>query len=198
MKLCAVLIPSRSRFDRLLNTIRSVIACAGSDDFEIIVRLDFDDPQLPACIASLGAFPQVRAVIGHRLGGYADIDPVFNTEMSRLTSAKWIWLMNDDAVMEGEKWVEKLRVAPLVGTVVQPEIIKLGFSTYARQDWTNFPCVPNQCWRDFGWPHIAPAADLEFYRLLNQNNDWTTTFLKGIAISHQRDNDEALSIHRKL
>lgn len=198
MPLCAILIPSRARFDRLLKTIQSVIASAGGDDFEIIIRMDFDDISSIVNLHRLNAYPMVRVVFGQRLGGYTDIDPVFNTEMAQLSIADWIWLLNDDAIVEGENWLGKLAEAPNDGVVVQPEVIQLGGSTYSRCDWTAFPCVPNQCWRRFNSPTIPRPADLEFYNLLNQQNHWGVKFLSGIKVSHQRDSHEALETHRKL
>ena len=113
--ICSVLIPSRARYDRLVKTIDSVFATAADPRrVEVIVRLDEDDEasirqcetlaawrKAPRGVSSVTDLTEnnIAVVIGPRLNGYASLSQFYEECAARARGA-WLWVMNDDAVID--------------------------------------------------------------------------------------------------
>ena len=197
MKTCAVLIPSRARPDRLHKTMQSIFASVKDvNNIEVILRFDDDDSDTILRLEEFQQYPETTVMIGPRKTGWASLN-LFYEEMAAVAKSKWIWIMNDDAVFEGNDWDEKLAQVPTEGYLVQPEIYQLGRSRYQNAHGGAFPCMPNLCWKK--WIEIIPdPIDTKIDEILRVENGWQSHFLSGIGVVHDRDNDEELAMHRQL
>lgn len=188
MSLCSVLIPSRWRTEKLFRCVESIIATAGSDDFDIRIRVDDDDPCSYLCIDELQKSRHVKVFVGPS-PGYADLDAKAYTPMAESSSAAWIWIMNDDMIVQKTEfgWCELLEKVPTWGHWVQPGIHRLNNSQYPRDERSCAPIFPNGCWRELGICDIIPTpCDAAMPEQLKIRK-WTPWFLEGITIWHQRE-----------
>ena len=193
--ICSILIPSRKRVERLKACIASFFSTASGSDWDIRIRLDDDDRESLKALPELQehCFNRIAVSVGERLGW--DRIEEYYLELSGSTTARWIWFFNDDAVVEGSAWDNKLAAVPAKGFIVQPEIHRLGGSSYPRDPRAPFVIVPNRVWEEFGLTQIPHPNDVALPALLREHG-WQTAFLPGIGIHHQRDNDEQLKQHR--
>lgn len=139
----------------------------------------------------------LKLFIGPRLRGYATLNLLY-TELAKAATGDWIWIMNDDATVEGKDWDLKLKEIPTDGWIVQPEFIQNGMSLYQKCVGGPFPLIPRDSWSKWGATTIPDPADTQLDELLRVHHNWGTKFLEGITVNHQRDNDEQLEAHRKL
>lgn len=192
--LCAILLPSRSRFERCVKCVNSFLqTAAGRDDFEIWLRLDWDDPQLDEYTHAFQ--PPVRHIIGPRNGGYWNMGN-FYTELANASNAPWVWMFNDDATIHGP-WLTELEKVKSFETVVQAEWHKLGGSGYHQDEGGPFPILPNGFWKIIGLPAVPRVCDTDSIRPLKAMG-WTTYYLPGVTYHHQRDDPATLEAHRKV
>lgn len=194
--LCSILIPSRGRAARLQQTVRSIYATSAFESFNILVRLDDDDEQLSLYRQLLQNIPDVRIVVGPRYAGWKTLHKLYD-ELAAMTDAKWLWIMNDDAIVSGKGWDLQLEQVPQTGFIVQPEISKLHASEY--RDWAGgpFPIFPNGSWKP-EWDSFADPIDVAIDVLLRGQKGWQTHFLKDICVAHERDDEETLAKHREV
>lgn len=218
--LMSVLIPTRARPERLIQTARSFRGFFDSDDdVEILVRIDHDDADTIAAISRIvEAGPNVRVFGGSRLGGYADLH-VFYGELAKLAVAPWVWIMNDDAwVRRQESWQLAMEFAPSVlpgffesapslsawlrarrtdRVIIQPDVYQLNQSRYPKCEGGAFPIVPTRCWEQFGYAMPESPIDTWLDHTLRQYG-WVTEFLPGVTVQHDRDADDVLAEHRRM
>lgn len=192
--ICSILIPTRSRLSRLKETLQSIQDTANQANYEIILRLDSDDKETILGLNDLNKQFTFKAIIGPRLLGYSSIN-VFYSQMAEAATGTWIFILNDDCILEGKGWDEQLsKLKP--NCIVQSEYNKLGPSLYVRNEGGPFPIVPRNCWKKFGHEVIPNPVDTELDQLLRVRNKWPTVFLKGLIICHNRQQDETLSPDR--
>lgn len=184
--LCSILIPSRGRPEKLMNTIQSFREQAEGNNFEFWIRFDDDDAPSLTLLPSLEAQANVHVLVGPRGRGYADINGIMYRDLERAANGDWMWIMNDDAVIEGEGWDTILDCVPQSGFIVQPELHKLGGSTYHKDHGSGFPCYPRLCWKTLGMPEYPDPCDAILPPFLHSKG-WHTYFLPDVAIWHQRN-----------
>ncbi len=194
--IASVLIPSRCRPDGLRRTIESVKASAFTVDYEILVRLDADDPAVFAVVEEWRGDPLVRVFVGPRCNGYESLNSVFYKELEARARGDWCWIMNDDAVLVGEDWDVKLAKVPAAGFIVQPEVEQLNDSVYPRNDCTGFPIYPRLIWKTLGMPDYPDPCDAVLPPFLLERG-WKTHFLDGITVHHQRGTEAEQTEHRR-
>mgnify|MGYP001021250978 FL=1 len=195
--LCAVLIPSRARPDRLVKTLESIYTTVSDPtEIETLIRIDDDDAATMARRSELTSFPNTRVLVGKRGLGWRSLNVMYD-ELVAETQADWLWIMNDDAVIDGGGWDIELRRVPKVGFLVQPEIYQLGASKYASCEGGAFPIVRNGSWKP-EWDGFVDPIDTRIDDLLRNRKGWKTMFLSGVSVIHDRDSDEALAAHRQL
>ena len=195
--ICSFLCPSRARPDRLAKTLDSIFATATMPgDSEVLVKLDVDEPRFDE-YQTVVSRPGVKAIWGPRKNGYASLAEVY-TELALLANGDWMWVMNDDAWIGGVGWDVQLAALPTTGLIVQPEIYQLGLGAYPRCEGGAFPVVPRLVWERFGHTRAQEPIDTWLDQLLRFEHGWTTHFLPGIAVVHERDRDEVLAEHRRL
>lgn len=196
--ICSCLIPSRARINRLFAAIHTIRESASDPStFEILIRLDDDDRDSLKYLPTLEQFSNVRVFVGPRCAGWQSVESVFYTELAEAAKGDWCWFLLDDMILGGRDWDLKLREVPTDGFIVQPEIWRLGGSTYPKSEGGNFPCAPRNSWLRFGWPRVMRPVDIELDRLLRVTNGWRTHFLQGITAWHLEDDPDKLAAHRQ-
>jgi glycosyltransferase involved in cell wall biosynthesis len=93
----SVLVPSRERPELLERSVDSL----GQGEFEVLVRVDEDDP----CLDAYAGFPNL--VVGPR-HGYQGLHHYYN-ELAARARGDWLFLWNDDCVMETPDWIHVVR-----------------------------------------------------------------------------------------
>src|SRR4051812_35793729 len=87
-------VPSRERPELL----RQSIASLGEGDFEVIVRIDDDDPLL-------GGYLDLDQVIVGPRHGYGALQNYYD-ELAAQARGDWLFLWNDDALMRTPDWLD--------------------------------------------------------------------------------------------
>lgn len=202
--LCSVLIPSRGRPDRLRRTLQSIRDTSSATDVEILVRLDDDDRPSLDSVDQLIREHRALVLVGSRRRGYDSLGEFYG-ELAQVARGEWIWIMNDDAHVTGPTadtsgtWDADLRTIPTTGKIVQPECYQLNQSKYWSSEGGAFPIVPNRCWERLGEVLFGgPSWDTWLDQMLRARNGWTTRFLPGISVVHERDGDDVLARHREI
>lgn len=139
---CSFLTPSRGRPESLAATVQSLRDNAYDPScFDVIVYVDWDDPQLPA----YRELPGIRLFVGEPLG-YSRLHECIADGLVPRARGEWLWLWNDDALMTTPKWDVKLRRHP-VNVVLNPDTNHQSHATGLNV----FPVVP-RAWVDLvGW-----------------------------------------------
>lgn len=108
-KLCSIIMPTRSApYKQLRMAITTLMDnCSGQhDDFELLLRLDDDDPErLPVAKQLVGN--RGKIIVGPRNGGYVNMGG-FVKELVDIADSRWCWLYDDDAWIEGS-WYHQLK-----------------------------------------------------------------------------------------
>ena len=105
-KLVSILIPTRNRFNSLLEAISSIVdKTKDLNRIEIILRIDKDDD---ATISRLKELPTDKIDINIMIGekyGYIELHRYVN-EMCAETKGEFILWFNDDCIIESQDWDE--------------------------------------------------------------------------------------------
>lgn len=195
MNICSILIPSRKRVRRLINTIESVKATSNESRVEICVRIDSDDYEsIESIPALMRIHQQVKFLVGPRLG-YERLHDYYN-ELARISDSTWFFVLNDDITLEGKGWDERLAELR-TDQLAMPESYKLGLSTY-----TNFGCgyvcpiVPLAKFRKHG-PMGIPVDTWWMEKIGGgMEKKSNAAVVPGLCVNHQRDKAEYLKYHR--
>ena len=91
----------------LKTTISSIVRTyEGTIDFDIMIRIDNDQPehcdQIFSWITQQGYQTFVKVYCGNRYY-YANIHKYFN-ELSAISGKKWLWMWNDENIMKSQGW----------------------------------------------------------------------------------------------
>lgn len=191
--LVTVMIPARKRCDKLIATLDSIHQSATSNNFETVIRIDDDDIENIALIGKLESYRNTEVRIGPRLG-YAELDRGYFAGMEYRAKTPWVWIGGDDMIVTGD-WFGELSKVPLTGYIVQPEVSKLRTSVYPRAEAQAFPIFPRFCWKQYV-PEFPKPFDTVGHDVLIANG-WTTWFLSGVTMWHDRASDEDIEIHRQ-
>jgi len=201
--LVSILIATRKRIHRLIQTIESIYKTAQSGDFEIILRIDDDDVETLANLNLLKPFDKVRYIVGPRYRGY-ESHPVFMDELAEIARGRWCFFLDDDGVLLQEEgsladaWDLQLADVPMTGKIVHPEFYWLGNSKYPSGSCEPVAiCVPTKCWLELGWKSMKFPIDQALQDLL-VSIGWENHWLRGLVAHHARDNEEVLEDHRWL
>jgi hypothetical protein len=101
------LIPTRNRVELLKKCISQIInTYHGTVDFDILLRFDIDQTDqcdvINTWVSSLGYDKFVKTFCGYRFF-YENIHKYY-TELSFVSSKKWLWLWNDETLMQTDGW----------------------------------------------------------------------------------------------
>jgi len=162
MSLVTFLCPSRGRPESLRKSIESLRRTAYDPTcFDVLVYLDDDDPTLDEYLAGskeslvLGDAdvrvfrPRNEARVGLVVGdplGYARLNECIADRLIPAARGQWLWLWNDDAIMDTEGWDIQIRKHP-INCVLNPDTNHQSHATGLNV----FPAVP-KAWVDLvGW-----------------------------------------------
>lgn len=191
--LVSILLPTRKRVDRLIKSVNSFYATARiKDRFDIHLKIDDDDDETQS-VEFNG--PKVIKHVSPRGNGWKDFN-LWIGDMASQADGEWVWMWNDDCIIETENWDDMLKEVPTHGYIVQPRTHRLGHSCYVNHEGGPFPVVPNQCWKYFGAEKFPDPPDTGIDNLLRLENGWKTWFID-VAFHHDRDDDTQLEKHRK-
>ena len=106
--LCSVLMPSRGRPGLLAQAIDSLWSLAkDKGNVEILVKADEDDKATIDVVGKIKKFApeiQLRLFVTPRGRGYLDIHHWYNDILAPESKGDWLWIFNDDAVVETQDW----------------------------------------------------------------------------------------------
>lgn len=154
----SVIVPSRQRPELLKRSIGSL----GEGDLEILVALDDDDPRL-GDYAGIGT-----SVIGPRRG-YGSLHHYYN-DLARRARGEWLFLWNDDCIMQTADWIEIVRSYDRQMIVLNPNTNHDNWEI----DMNVFPIFPRELVELIG--HVS---------LCNHNDSWIEFVARDAGIMTQ-------------
>ncbi len=169
---CSFLCPSRGRPKSLRKSIDSLwINAYDVECFEVLVYVDDDDPALGDYLDEFRHEDRVTVVVGPSLG-YSRLHECIANDLVPIATGEWLWLWNDDALMETAKWDIRLRRHPVNG-VLNPDTNHRSHETGLNV----FPVVPkawvdlvgwardgaNDTWWQFIGQHLAAQRNLDVH-----------------------------------
>ena len=181
--LCSVVCPSRNGPDKVIKMIESISSAADDPQrVEFVIRLHAEETAHLRVIPDIvAAAPNVRIAVGPTLRGYQSLN-VFFDEAIALATGKWIWQMNDDAVVEGQGWDTRLAENHNGPIIMIPQFHQLNESLYENDIGSPFPiCLRCAITGPLPWP-----PDTGLINLL-QAQGFHPGFLPGVKTHHQRE-----------
>jgi hypothetical protein len=180
----SVLVPSRERPDVLRNSIESL----GEGDFEVLVRVDDDDPRLDA-------YAEIPGVVRGTPHGYGGLHHYYD-ELAERARGDWLFLWNDDCIMETRDWIDVVRSFDGKMAVLNPRTNHENWDI----DMNVFPIFPRKMFELMGHFSLSPHNDswVEFVA-----RDAGIMFRVPISILHDRadltgNNDDDVYARRRL
>ena len=190
--LCSILLCTRGRPEKLRRCIESIRKSATSEDYQFIFRVDNDDHK--TYFESFSYLTRRDKLIVGPCLGWSGLKLML-PEMEAIADGHWMWLMNDDVVVTGD-WMGGLALVPKWGHVVHPEFTQLNESEYRHDNRAGFPMYPKLAWKTLGATSYPDPFDDTGVRFL-WSHGFTTSFLPGVRIWHDRHPDGTLEIARK-
>ena len=191
--LCSVLIPTRNRPAMLDRCLQSVFGtCGDPDQIEALLYVDDDDETTMAHWLKLRHWGRVKAMRGPRLG-FARNSQVFDA-LAAKALGKWVWLLNDDVVITGEAWDEKLQEIQTKRWIVGVERSHMHGSIQRNGVEQAFPIIPNGCWKQFAPLGMPEPADRGIHAMLT-GRGWCWRWLQGITCWHDINEDTTRQEH---
>jgi len=196
--ICSVLIPTRRRPDGLHKAIKALHATAKPENFDVWLRIDYDDEETLSRLREFEAYGNVHPVIGPRLTGYMS-NGEFVTELAELAKGEWVYFTDDDGFLIGNGWDEQLKSVPKHGFIVHPEFYWLGATAYGNSGSCGVVAAfaPNGCWKEYGEKGLQSPTDAWLDSVMVDRNGWKKWLLKGITWKHERGNEDDLREFRK-
>ena len=136
--LVSFLCPSRGRPELLARSVASLASRTNRTDWEVLVALDDDDPQRTAYDSTI-----VSIYSGERKG-YARLNETIADLLIPHAKGHWVWLWNDDALMETQDWLEVLAKESADG-VLCPK------TNHENGSLNVFPIIPKAWIAIAGW-----------------------------------------------
>lgn len=103
----SIQIPTRNRSHHMINVINNLIdKVSDIKNIEILLRMDDDDMSSVEILKN--TFSEhignlIKILIGNRGGGYYDL-PKFHYELSEISTGEWLFLYNDDVIMDTQNF----------------------------------------------------------------------------------------------
>lgn len=176
--LVSILIPSRGRPGPLTATVKSI---RETGDAEIIVRADADDA---STIEAARELP-VKLIIGPRHP--PQLYHRFYDEMLGESRGQWLWIFNDDAIIETAGWSERIE-RDFIGTIGTLRIHDCRSLRFPAGE--NFPIVPREVFAAMG--RIADHPDVGRW-LADVMVDFPIYLLGEIRVKHRNLQDATKS-----
>lgn len=168
---CSVLMPTRERVDMAKESIQSL----GDGDFEVLLFVDDDDPQLEE-YCNLKS-PKVRVIIRPRLTYYRFHEMI--NELSKHAKGDWLLLWNDDAFMHGE-WIHHL-------DDYDHDKVNVMRWGHSPNKLNLFPAISRKMYEIQGYYSASPHCD-SWAMDLSKDLD-CERWVFGMEIEHRRDSN---------
>lgn len=97
----SILLPTRKRFASLLRSAESLLQTCDSAELEFMLAVDDDDLETLDALKS-HPLPNMQLFVGPRLG-YINLHHYVN-QLAHRSSGDWLFLWNDDALLETQGW----------------------------------------------------------------------------------------------
>lgn len=179
----SVLLPSRGRPDSLRRSCESLLSLAhNQDQVEILVGFDDDDPETGRVAHELG-FRSIESV----RHGYSQLHLYVN-QLAELSTGDWLFLWNDDAVMETLSWDRVLSSYDSSKCLVLSPS-----STVVRHSMCCFPIISRGLYSRLGHMSLSPHIDTWLQDLGNQ-----TRILRNISVSILHDRFDLTGGHEDV
>jgi len=191
MILCSILIPSLWRFNKLKQAIGSFYVTAPRDAFEVLVRLQENDPESIARKDELLRMgDNLRVWVGPPKPKGQGNSMLWNYLVPH-ASGKWHQYWSDDMMIDGD-WSQQMAQLPLTGVIAQPEIHRLNNSRYLNDNAGPVPFVPATAWAEAGLKELPEPIDTKAWEIFCVQRQWRAVFLKGVSVIHNRVSDATL------
>lgn len=158
----SILCPSRNRLELLRQSAKSL----GQGDYELLVVIDDDDPQL---VYYEREFPGLLITKRH---GYQNLHEYYN-QLAAISKGDWLMLWNDDAIMETKGWVDI--IAKEDHTL--PQVLNV----WNEQD-NLFPLISRAWYEAVG--HFSRNTHADSWVQQVADIDGRSHFVQGISIKH--------------
>lgn len=142
----SVLVPSRGRPEALAQSVASLGGGAG---FEVLVRVDEDDPRLE----DYRRLPGIELVVGPH-HGYGALQLYYN-ELAQRARGEWLVIWNDDCMMDTAGWLDVVRRFDGKMAVLNPDTNHDNWSI----DMNVFPIFPRRMVELIGHVSQSPHND---------------------------------------
>jgi len=150
----SVILPTRKRIEFLNETLYSIYSLADSNNvnFEVIIKVDFDDHETIEYIKNWGnEYENLYFIISSRKNGFANIAD-FSEDMMDLAKGKYILVANDDLTFETQNWNTILESKLTDFKIYFPYI-----NGYREGLW----CIPKELYTILG--HISHHSQVDTY-----------------------------------
>jgi hypothetical protein len=191
----SVILPSRKRLQGLNDVLFSILSNADSNNvnFEIIVKVDFDDHETIDYIKNWNNdFENITFLINSRRGGWLNmVDYVEN--MIDIAKGKWILNVNDDVEFKTQNWN-----TILINQLNDFKIYFLKTDGYPQ----SFPIYPKKLKEILNHISLSNQIDTYLYWLSLQTG--MESYIDDVYIKHDLDlqdethSDKAEVVHRNF
>jgi glycosyltransferase involved in cell wall biosynthesis len=196
--LVSVIIPTRKRAKDLNNTINSLISLSDSslDNFEIILKVDFDDSETLEYMSELtNEHKNISFIVNSRLNGWYNlVDYIEN--MIDCSKGEFIFNINDDVLMLTQGWNKIFQERLTEFKIYYPQVNWAPDLNGHIHDFREaFPIYPKKL-KEL-WGYICPHNNVDNWLLdivtkctLNPWDEDTIEYIDDLYISHAQIPDE--------
>lgn len=147
------------------------IRTLGTKDIEILIYVDYDEPELHKY--SLLANDFTTVIIGPRFT-YKKLHEYYNL-LAKISKGDWLMLWNDDAEMTNPDWTSKLPIPD------KPVVINFDENPLNNL----FPIISRQMYEAMGHFSLSPHNDSWVQDIANDMG--IHTYIPGVTVKHLRD-----------
>lgn len=167
----SVLLPTRNRHDRLVETITNLRMTADdSTEVEILVATDDDDPKSTEIAQRMDC-----AVFVSERFGYSRLHEYYN-RLAMAAAGEWSLLWNDDVVMKTSGW------DTIIEAQQHPAVLNL--PSNHPPNLCCFPCVSTRLVKEWGHFSLSPHCDSWVHEVGMAVG--IHRFVQGIYVEHER------------
>jgi glycosyltransferase involved in cell wall biosynthesis len=174
----SIILPTRKRVEKLNDTIYSILSLADPNNvnFEIIVKVDFDDVDSIEYIKHWqNDFENITFIINSRRGGWLNMaDYVEN--MIDISKSDWILNINDDMLFKTPNWNNILKKY-----LTDFKIYFLNTNGYKQ----SFPVYPKKIKEILG--HISLHNQIDTYLYTLSLNTGMEAYIEDVFLEHDLD-----------
>jgi len=164
--LVSILLPTRGRPQWLRESIDSLYSLAQDKScMEFILKVDDDDKETIETARQLSEILPLKFIISSKGAGYFDMHHWVN-DMSKLATGDWLFLFNDDAVMQTERWDDLLlnfdimtKSDPSQSAYQNPGVCLFIAESIGRKDAYEFIFLRRKVFEILGHFTLSPHSD---------------------------------------